>query len=146
MDREGKVITPLDEEEVTRVVRKLKEAGVESIGVCLFFGFLNAQHEKKVAEIIEREYPGAFVSLSHEVLPQIREFERVSTTLVNAYTSPKLKRYLEDLESELGRLGFGSEFFVMLSNGGIMNADYAGSTRSTACCPALRGVWWPVRS
>ena len=126
IDREGKVVTPLDEEEVAGVVRKLKEAGVESIGVCLFFGFLNAQHEKKVAEIIEREYPEAFLSLSHEVLPQIREFERVSTTLVNAYTSPKLKRYLEDLESELARLGFGSEFFVMLSNGGIMNADYAG--------------------
>jgi N-methylhydantoinase A len=126
IDREGKVVTPLDEEEVTRVVRKLKEAGVESIGVCLFFGFLNAVHEKKVAEIVEREYPEAFLSLSHEVLPQIREFERVSTTLVNAYTSPKLKRYLKDLESELARLGFGREFFVMLSNGGIMNADYAG--------------------
>ena len=126
IDREGRVITPLDEAEVVRVVRKLKEAGVESIAVCLFFGFLNAVHEKKIAEIVQREYPEAFLSLSHEVLPQIREFERVSTTLVNAYTSPKLKRYLEDLESELGRLGFGCELFVMLSNGGIMNADYAG--------------------
>ncbi len=126
IDREGKVITPLDEDEVVRVVRKLKEAGVGSIGVCLFFGFLNPAHEKRVAEIARREYPEAFLSLSHEVLPQIREFERVSTTLVNAYTSPKLKRYLENLESELARLGFAREFFVMLSNGGIMNPDYAG--------------------
>jgi N-methylhydantoinase A len=126
IDREGKVIKPLDEAEVTRVVRKLKEAGVESIGVCLFFGFLNPVHEKEVARIVEREFPDAFLSLSHEVLPQIREFERVSTTLVNAYTSPKLKRYLQDLESELASLGFSREFFVMLSNGGIMNADYAG--------------------
>jgi len=61
-----------------------------------------------------------------EVLPQIREFERVSTTLVNAYTAPKLKRYLGHLQSELVRLGFESEFLVMLSSGGTMNADYAG--------------------
>ncbi len=126
IDREGRVVTPLDEQEVVRVVRKLKAAGVRSIAVCLFFGFLNPAHEKKVAEIARREYPEAFLSLSHEVLPQIREFERVSTTLVNAYTSPKLKRYLENLESELARLGFAGHFFVMLSNGGIMNADYAG--------------------
>ena len=105
IDREGRVITPLDEAQAVRAVRRLKEAGVESIGVCLFFGFLNPVHEKRVAEIIAQEYPEAFVSLSHEVLPQIREFERVSTTLINAYTSPKLKRYLENLEAELARLG-----------------------------------------
>ncbi len=126
IDREGKVIRPLDEAETVRAVRRLREAGVESIGVCLFFGFLNPVHEKRVAEIIRREHPEAFVSLSHEVLPQIREFERVSTTLINAYTSPKLKRYLENLEAELARLGFEKDFYVMLSNGGIMNAGYAG--------------------
>jgi N-methylhydantoinase A len=126
IDREGKALVPLDEAEAVRAARKLKEAGVESIGVCLFFGFLNPAHEKRIAGIIRREYPEAYVSLSHEVLPQIREFERVSTTLVNAYTSPKLKRYLESLEHELKESGFESEFFVMLSNGGIMNAAYAG--------------------
>ena len=126
IDREGRVTTPLDEAEVVRAVRKLRDAGIESIAVCLFFGFLNPVHERRIAGIIEREYPQAIVSLSHEVLPQIREFERVSTTLVNAYTSPRLKRYLENLESELARLGFSGDFFVMLSNGGIMNADYAG--------------------
>ena len=126
MDREGRILKPLDRSEVTEVVRRLKAAGVESIAVCLFFGFLNPVHEKEVADIIRQEYPGAFVSLAHEVLPQIREFERVSTTLVNAYTSPKLKGYLESLRSELARSGFDSEFFVMLSNGGIMNAEFAG--------------------
>ncbi len=126
IDREGKVLVPLDEAEVAQAVRKLKQADVESIAVCLFFGFLNPAHEKKIAEIIRREHPDAFISLSHEVLPQIREFERVSTTLVNAYTMPKLKRYLESLEDELAASGFRSDFFVMLSNGGIMNAAYAG--------------------
>jgi len=127
VDREGTVLEPLDESEVVRLVRTLREAGVESIGVCLFFGFLNPTHEKKIAEIVKREHPAAFLSLSHEVLPQIREFERVSTTLVNAYTAPKLKRYLGHLQSELVRLGFESEFLVMLSSGGTMNADYAGT-------------------
>jgi len=127
VDREGKVLIALNEDEAVERVRKLKNAGVESIGVCLFFGFLNPAHEKKIAEIIRREHPAAFVSLSHEVLPQIREFERVSTTLVNAYTGPKLKHYLERLETELKRNGLESEFFVMLSNGGIMNAAYAGN-------------------
>ncbi len=126
IDREGNVLVPLDEAEAVDAVRRLKKAGVESIGVCLFFGFLNPVHEKKIAEIIKREHPDAYVSLSHEVLPQIREFERVSTTLVNAYTAPGLSRYLESLKIELGVSGFQSEFFVMLSNGGIMNAAYAG--------------------
>ena len=125
VDRDGNILTPLDEAETTEAVRRLKGAGVESIGVCLFFGFLNPSHEKKIAAIIRREHPGAFISLSHEVLPQIREFERVSTTLVNAYTGPKLKRYLETLHGKLKKSGFEGDFFVMLSNGGVTNAEYA---------------------
>ena len=127
IDREGNILTPLDKIETSRAVLKLKEAGVESIGVCLFFGFLNPIHEKAVAEIIRREHPDAFISLSHEVLPQIREFERVSTTLVNAYTGPSLKRYLESLENKLKESGLERDFFVILSNGGIMNAAYSGN-------------------
>jgi len=127
IDREGKVLIPLDEDEVAYAVRRLKEANVESIAVCLFFGFLNPVHEKSIAEIIKREHPDAFISLSHEVLPQIREFERVSTTLVNPYTMPKLKRYLDRLERDLKNSGFKTDFFVMLSNGGIMNAEYTGN-------------------
>lgn len=126
LDREGKVLTPLQESEVVQAVRRLKDAGIESIAVCFLYSFLNPGHERMVQDVIMREYPEAFVSLSHEVLPQIREFERVSTTLVNAYTSPKLRRYLEFLVSELGSLGFGGEFYVMLSGGGIMSSDYAG--------------------
>jgi N-methylhydantoinase A len=126
INREGNVTQALNEKEVRSVVRKFKQAGVESIGVCLFFSFLNPTHEKGIAKIIQDEYPEAFVSLSSEVLPQIREFERVSTTLVNAYTCPKLNQYLTTLEADLREKGFENEFFVMLSNGGIMSADYAG--------------------
>jgi len=126
IDREGNITRTLNEKDVRSVVRQLKEAGIESIGVCLFFSFLNPVHEKQILRIIKDEYPEAYVSLSSEVLPQIREFERVSTTLVNAYTCPKLNRYLNTLESNLREKGFENEFFVMLSNGGIMSADYAG--------------------
>ena len=126
IDRQGTIIKPLDPSDVESAVRKLKENAVESIGVCLYFGFLNPIHEKKIADVIRRIYPDAFVSLSHEVLPQIREFERVSTTLVNAYTGPKLSKYLKKLESDLNEQGFDSRFFVMLSNGGMMNSEYAG--------------------
>jgi N-methylhydantoinase A len=125
INREGTVLQALDEDDVVDVVRRLKDAGVESIAVCLLYSFLNPVHEQKIREILAREYPQAFVSLSHEVLPQIREFERVSTTLVNAYTHPKLKRYLERLETELAARGFAGEFFVMLSSGGLMDSEYA---------------------
>ncbi|GAB4336962.1 MAG: hydantoinase/oxoprolinase family protein [Candidatus Abyssubacteria bacterium] len=127
IDRDGKVLVPLDEDEAAGAVRKLKDAGIQSIAVCLFFGFLNTAHERKIGELIRREHPEAYISLSHEVLPQIREFERVSTTLVNAYTGPGMKRYLERLQNELSASGFDSEFFVMLSNGGIMSASYASN-------------------
>jgi N-methylhydantoinase A len=126
IDRQGKILTPLDEDQARSAVRRLEEAGIESIGVCLFFGFLNPVHEKRIAELIREEHPEAYISLSHRVLPQIREFERVSTTLVNAYTGPRLKRYLETLQEELRSCGFESDFFVMLSNGGIMGSAYAG--------------------
>ncbi len=126
IDKNGNVHTALDESEARDAVMKLKDAGVESIGVCLLFSFLNPEHEKRIAGIINEVYPDAYISLSHEVLPQIREFERVSTTLVNSYTHPKLSKYLNRLESELRQLGFRNEFYVMLSGGGIMNVDYAG--------------------
>ncbi|MGC9324167.1 MAG: hydantoinase/oxoprolinase family protein [Desulfomonilia bacterium] len=126
IDREGRVQVPLDEADVRDAVETFRTSGIESIAVCLYFGFLNPIHEKRIGEIISEEYPEVSVSLSHEVLPQIREFERVSTTLVNAYTSPRLTRYLTNLEHDLREKGFLRDFFVMLSGGGIMNAGYAG--------------------
>ncbi len=126
VDREGKVLIPLEEAEVRQIAKRFKTTGIESIAVCLYFGFVNSSHEKKIGEILQEECPGIPVSLSHEVLPQIHEFERVSTTLVNAYTSPRVKRYLVDLEGKLRELGFTRDFFIMLSGGGIMSAEYAG--------------------
>src|SRR5581483_3017075 len=87
----GEVVIPLDEAEVREAVRKLKALKTESIAVCLLFSFKNTAHEYRVREIIREEYPEAVVSLSCEVLPQVRELERFSTTAINAYVSPKVR-------------------------------------------------------
>lgn len=127
---QGEIVIPLDEDEVRDAVRRLKALEVESIAVCLMFSFKNSVHEQRVREIIQEEYPNAHISLSCEVLPQVREFERFSTTLVNAYVSPKLSRYLRRLEEQLKEAGFGGSMFIKLSNGGVMDVDF--------CCQ--RGV------
>ena len=126
----GEVIIPLDEGEVREAVKTLQSAGVESICVCLLFSFKNDSHERRIREIIAEESPTTHVSLSSEVLPQVREFERLSTTVLNAYVSPKLSRYLRALESRLKEAGFAGQLFIKLSNGGVMDVDF--------CCE--RGV------
>lgn len=125
IDSDGVVVEPLDEESVWRAVRELHDAGVESIAVCLLFAFKEDKHERRVAEIIAEEHPDCFISLSCDVLPQIREFERLSTTMVNAYTSPKLARYLQQLEERLHQAGFGGSLLVMQSNGGVMDVGFS---------------------
>jgi N-methylhydantoinase A len=125
IDDTGAVIEPLDEDEVRHAVRELRDAGIESIAVCLLFSFANDAHERRIREIIHEEHPECFVSLSCEVLPQIREFERVSTTMVNAYTSPKLERYLRRLDDGLREQGFSGALLLMQSNGGVMDLEFS---------------------
>ena len=125
IDQNGEIVVPLDEEKVRCAVRELKTDEIEAIAVCLLFSFVNDTHEKRIREIIEEEYPECFVALSSVVLPQIREFERVSTTIVNAYTSPILKKYLHKLQRELRDSGFCGDLLVMQSNGGIMDVSYS---------------------
>ncbi len=126
LDKDGNIIKELDEQAVRQAVQRLVEEGIEAIAVCFLFSFVNPMHEKRVKEIIEEEAPHLFVSLSSEVLPQIREFERVSTTIVNAYTGPSLQSYLNHLESKLQEQGFRGELFVMQSNGGVQNVEQTG--------------------
>ena len=125
IDYTGKVVASLDEDELRLAVRTLRGMGVESIAVCFLFPYVNPSHELRAREIICEEYPEATVSLSHEILPQVREFERFSTTIVNAYVSPHLKKYLMHLSRRLNDNGFSGELFVMQSNGGMMHVDFA---------------------
>ena len=124
LDYEGNVVVPLDEAAVRRALRRLKRQGVESLAVVLLFSFVDPTHERRVREIAAEELPGVIVSLSHEVMPPAPEFERTSTTLVNAYVGPKIERYLSRLDERLREAGFRGELLVMQSNGGVMPGGY----------------------
>ena len=127
IDFRGDVQIPLDEGEARAAVARLAELDVESVAVCFLFSFMNPAHEQRIREIVEEGMPGIPVTLSCEILPQVREFERLSTTMVNAYTRPKVERYLTELDNGLKEAGFGGELFVMHSHGGMIHVDYAGA-------------------
>lgn len=117
----GNVLLPLDEQAVRQATRELREAGVESIAVSYLFSFMNPRHEERTRELILEEFPEAQVSLSSEVLPRIREWPRLSTTLVNAYLEPVLVRYIDYLNQGLDGAKVGTQQrFLMQSNGGVM--------------------------
>jgi N-methylhydantoinase A len=120
VDFRGEVLKPIDVEKSRAAVRKLKEKKVESIAACFLFSFLNPGHELRIKEIVEREFPEATLSLSCEVLPQIREFYRLSTTVINAYIAPVMSRYLGRLEKSLRDMGVATpRLYIMQSNGGV---------------------------
>ncbi|HXN61421.1 MAG TPA: hydantoinase/oxoprolinase family protein [Acidimicrobiales bacterium] len=120
-DFEGNVVLALDEEAVRRGVRRLQKLGVESIAVCFLFSFVNADHERRARQLILEEFPDVgHISLSHEVLPRAPEFERTSTTLVNAYVAPKISAYVDRLVEKLRVAGFDGQVVLMQSSGGVM--------------------------
>jgi N-methylhydantoinase A len=117
----GNVLVPLDCDTVRQAVRELKAAGVQSIAVCYLFSFMNPAHEEETRRLIQVEFPGVSVSLSSEVLPRIREWPRLSTTLLNAYLEPVIVHYIDHLNRGLDQAGIESQQrFLMQSNGGVM--------------------------
>jgi N-methylhydantoinase A/oxoprolinase/acetone carboxylase beta subunit len=123
--KDGSVLVPLDEEKAREGVRKLKEAGVEAVSVCFLFSFLNPAHEQRVAEIVREEFPEAFLSVSSEVLPQYREYERFSTVCLNAYVGPKVATYVQRLQEQLHGLGVKTGVHLMTSASGVATAEGA---------------------
>jgi N-methylhydantoinase A/oxoprolinase/acetone carboxylase beta subunit len=123
--RDGSVLVPLDEERARQQVRRLKEAGVEAVAVCFLFSFLNAEHEARVAEIVREEFPEAFLSVSSEVLPQYREYERFSTVCLNAYVGPKVSSYVGRLEQELEAMEVRTKLHLMTSASGVATPEAA---------------------
>jgi N-methylhydantoinase A len=115
---DGRVLTALDEADAARVLAALAAEGVESVAVCLLHAYANPAHEKAI-ERLAAAHPALVVSLSSEVLPEIKEFERTATTAVNAYVKPLVARYLERLEERLAARGLRRRLFLMLSGGGI---------------------------
>lgn len=121
LDYEGQVVTPLDEEALRASVRNLVGKGAEAIAVCLLFSFVNPAHERRAAEIVAQEAPDCRISISSEVLPVIREYPRLSTTVIDAYVGPRIANYLHSLEQRLDARGVTTaQKFLMQSNGGLM--------------------------
>jgi len=122
---DGAVVIPLDEETARQEVRFLKEQAVESIAVCFIFSFRNPAHEQRVREICQEMFPEATVSISSEIAPEFREFERTSTTVISAYLQPVLDRYLDNLEGQLKERYGRVDLRIMQASGGSMTTEDA---------------------
>jgi N-methylhydantoinase A len=127
LDPAGKVLTPLDEAAVAEAARQLKQNGVEAIAVCYLFSFRNPAHEKRTREIVQEIFPNVVISLSSEVAPEIREYFRASTTVINAGVQPIVGRYLSNIETRLRGAGLKGELLIMQSSGGVLTFEAARS-------------------
>ncbi|HEY2226234.1 MAG TPA: hydantoinase/oxoprolinase family protein [Xanthobacteraceae bacterium] len=121
----GDIHAPLRRASVEEACRALADEGVESVAVCFLHSYSNPEHEETAGEIVRALLPDAYLSLSHEILREYREFERISTTVVNAYIGPKVGGYVRSLKSSLGAIGFRGDLSIMRSNGGVMTPELA---------------------
>jgi N-methylhydantoinase A len=142
----GAVVTPLDEVEVAAAAAELREAGVAAIAICFLFSYLNPAHERRAKAIVEAVCPSVFVTCSHEVAPQFREFERFTTTAMNAFIGPLVRDYVTALAEGLKSIGFGGEFHIMQSNGGVAPprtiAELPVSTLMSGLAAGVLGGAW----
>jgi N-methylhydantoinase A len=123
IDHRGEVIGPLEESSVVEAARTLSRRGINCVAVCLMHSYLNNTHERMVRDILEREMPGALISISSEVLPEFREYERSSTTALNAYLAPIVGDYLRQLQDSVTAWNKQTRLWVMQSNGGVASAE-----------------------
>ncbi|BCM86751.1 hydantoinase/oxoprolinase family protein [Methylobacterium indicum] len=122
LDFAGRVLTPLDDASVIRAIDRLAAEGVQAVAVCLLHSYANPAHERRIGALLHERLPDAFVSLSVDVLPEMREYERTSTTVINAYVGPAVRAYLESLVARLAAEGLPERLFMMHSAGGIVDA------------------------
>lgn len=117
----GEIVAPLDEQGAREAARRLRDEGLSDIAVCFLFSYVNPANELRMREIIAEEHPGARVSLSHEVYPRWREYDRMSTTLADAFLKTLVGEYIEDVASGLAPIGVDANFLMMKSNGGLVD-------------------------
>ena len=133
LDADGNVVVPLDEAAVARAAAALAAAGIEAVAVGFLHAYRNDAHERRTGEILRRLMPGAFVALSSEVLPEFREFERLSTTVINAYAGPRMARYLGGFAERIAARGAQAPPYVFHSNGGLMSVETAARFPVRTC-------------
>ena len=121
----GDISTPLDDRSLADAIAAIRRSGATSVAVCFLHSYLNPVHEIAAVERLTRELPGVSISSSSDVLPQIKEYERVSTTIVNAYVGPLVRHYLTNLEQRLAEAGFKGSLFIILSHGGMAPVEEA---------------------
>ncbi len=121
---DGTVVKPLDEVAARAAIRRLKLQGVDSVAIVTLFSFVNPVHELRLAEMVREEMPGVALSLSHEIMPKAPEFERTSTTIVNAFVNPRVTTYLDRLVDKLRDAGYQQELLAMQCSGGVMSREY----------------------
>ena len=125
LDARGNTVVPVDEAQVAEIVRDLVESGVESLTVGLVNSYVSGVHEEQIGAVIERLYPGFPVTLSSEVLPEFREYERTLTACMNSYVRPKVATYVEQLQSQLAGIGAQAEVNILRSDAGLMTTKEA---------------------
>jgi N-methylhydantoinase A len=121
----GEVYRPLNRASIREACSRLAAEGVEAVAICFLHSYVNPEHERVAGEMIHDAMPDAYLSLSHEILREYREFERMSTTVVNAYIGPKVGGYVKGLKASLGEIGFRGNLSIMRSNGGVMTPEIA---------------------
>lgn len=120
---DGAIIQPLNEDDLQRAIEKIKEHDIEAVAVTLINSFANDEHERLMGQILREALPNLFITLSTEVLPEIREYERTSTTVINAYLGPPVKSYIQSLVEQLKAVGVKGRLLVMQSGGGVLEAN-----------------------
>jgi len=119
---DGSVVTPLNEDDVAAAAEKIRASGAEAVAVCFLHSYRYPDHERRTGEILRKLLPGLFITLSIDVLPQIREYERTSTTVINAYVGPPVRRYVEGMVNDLKKSGMNADVAIMQSSGGTVGA------------------------
>ena len=124
-DAQGRVLIPLDEQQVLDTVAEAVKKGVKAIAILFLHSYRNPTHEKRAKEIVEKAFPDLFVTASHELSQEYREYERTSTTVANAYVGPRVRRYLGEMDEHLTETGFTGNFLVVQSTGGLFDIEEA---------------------
>ena len=127
LDYNGEVLTDLQDEDVLSIIEGIREEGVESVAICFLHSYLDPTHERRAAELVREHLPGVLVSISADMVPELGEFERWSTTVVNAFVAPLIRNYVTQLRASLGEAGYRRDIFYMESNGGIASEAVASS-------------------